>query len=114
MANLAYGLHVSPWWVLLILEACVVGAVWNFYSRTLIKTYVTLGLRHKLSQALLLFAVTLVLFGFYGISGLHHYGQISHFVSLLSLWAVIPIAMLNWPWRFWVENKIKINKQECL
>lgn len=110
MANLAYGLHIYPWWILLVLGSCVMVVVWNFYSNTLTKTYKILELSHKLAQVILLLIATLILFGFYGAAGLHHYGAPSHFISLLSLWAVIPVVTFNWPWRSWVLNKLKMER----
>ncbi|OYK81753.1 hypothetical protein CbuD7D7780_09305 [Coxiella burnetii] len=105
MANLARGLHISPWWIMFILGYGVVGIVWYFYSKTLLKTHAMLVLRHQLTQALLLLIVTLILFGLYGTIGLYHYGALSHFISLLLLWVIIPIMIFNWPWRSWVVNQ---------
>lgn len=54
MANLAYGLHISPWWIMTILGYMVVGVVWYFYRNTLPRAYDKMNLTHKSAQAVLL------------------------------------------------------------
>ena len=98
MANLAFGLHISPWWIMIVLGYCVVAIVYYFYSRTLLQTYRELELANKFLQLVLLIIVTLVLFGFYGAVGLSGYGVISHFMSLLLVWLMLPIIAVNWPY----------------
>jgi hypothetical protein len=108
MANLAYGLHISPWWIMTVLGYCVIGVVWYFYSSTLMQVYNRLGLVDKLAQLVLLLITTCVLFGLYGVVGLHDYGVISHFMSLLSIWLILPIIVFNWPWRKWITIRLKL------
>lgn len=102
MANLANGLHISPWWIMIILGYLVVAVIWHFYTRTLPDAYKKLHLTNKTAQAFLLIVTTYVLFYLYGTVGLNHYGEISHFLSLLSIWIAFPIIVFCWPWRVWV------------
>ncbi len=98
MAHLAMGLHVSPWWIMIILGYAVILVCWYFYTNTLIKAYNILNLRSVIIKIILLVLVTFILFGFYGGAGLHDYGDISHFISLLLRWMIIPIVIACWPW----------------
>lgn len=107
MADLANGLHISPWWIMAILGYLLLWILWYFYSHTLIKAYTVLNMRHSLMQFIILGSVTCILFGFYGSAGLKHYGDLSHFLSLLSVWMILPILVSCWPNRMWVQKQLK-------
>ena len=111
IANLVTAFHVSPWWVMIVLGYIVVGVVWYFYSYTLIQAYRRLSLVDKSARSVLLFLVTGVLFGLYGSVGYQSYGVISHFLSLLSVWLIMPIVIFCWPWREWVIVKLKKSEE---
>lgn len=104
MANLAQGLHISPWWIMLSLGYCVLAVVWHFYSHVLIRAYRVLELGH-FAQVFLLAIATLVLFGLYGTTGWYNYGTVSHFISVLSFWMIIPIMVFCWPSRAWMQGR---------
>jgi hypothetical protein len=108
MANLAQGLHVSPWWIMVVLGYVVVGLVWHFYRNTLVQAYARLNLVDKYAQTVLLLLVSFALFMISGTVGLHGYGVISHFVSLLSVWVLLPAVVFCLPWRAWVQQRARL------
>ncbi len=107
MANLAMGAHVSPWWIMIILGYLVLWAVWYFYTKTLVRAYDVLSLKKASARAVLLIFVTLILFALYGMIGFDGYGPLSHFISQLSLWIMLPILVFCWPTRLWVKTALK-------
>lgn len=109
MFNLQHGLHISPWWLMIILGYLIVWVCWYFYTHTLLKAYTVLKLQNYIAQTVLLVIATGILFfGFYGRAGLYGYGEISEFLSLLSAWIIPPIIVACLPWRKWViDNRSK-------
>jgi hypothetical protein len=107
MANLANGLHVSPWWIMVVLGYAVIAVTWHFYRNTLLKAYVALGLVDRWAQTVLLLLVSFALLIISGTVGLAGYGELSHFVSLLCVWIALPVVLFCSPWRVWVRQRIK-------
>ena len=102
-----FGTHVSPWWIMIILGYLVLWAVWYFYTKTLVRAYDVLSLKKASARAVLLIFVTLILFALYGMIGFDGYGPLSHFISQLSLWIMLPILVFCWPTRLWVKTALK-------
>lgn len=106
MANLAQGLHVSSWWIMVVLGYFVIAVVWHFYRNTLVKAYAALNLVDHWAQLVLLLLVSFALIVISGTVGLHGYGIISHFVSLLCVWVALPVVVFCLPWRAWVQQRV--------
>lgn len=97
-------LNISPWWIMIILGYPVCYAFWLFYSRILPYTYTKLPFG-KISQLILLTLVTFTLFVLYGAVGKNGYGDESHLIALLSIYAAPVVIVACWPWRRWIAKK---------
>jgi hypothetical protein len=54
----------------------------------------------RLGQIVLLVLSAFMFFVFFGSAGLHRYGQVSHWISALSIYAIFPLSIaLCWPRR---------------
>jgi hypothetical protein len=106
MSNLERGLNISPWVVYVVGGYLVLFVIWQFFSKTLVESYVHLGLSSLWSRAFLLISVVVVLFGYFSLAGLHGYGEISAFLSMTSRWICPAIIVFCWPGRQWVREKI--------
>ncbi len=53
----------------------------------------------------------LIIFGYCGLAGFVNHGEISHFISVTSIFAIPGIIFLVWPTRKWVterQNELKL------
>jgi hypothetical protein len=108
MSNLERGLNISPWVVYVVGGYLVLFVIWQFFSKTLIESYVYLGLNSLWIRSFLLVSTVLVLFGYFSSAGLHGYGEISSFLSMTSRWICPAIIVFCWPDRQWVHEKIAV------
>lgn len=113
IANIVMGLNISPWWIFIIVGYLVMFLIWQFYTETLISTYVNLKINTTLSQASLMIICTCILFGFFGgIIGVFtssdpmYYGAIKYFLSITSFIMIPGIILAAWPTREWVVRKV--------
>ena len=106
MSNLERGLNISPWIVYVIGGYLVLFVIWQFFSKTLVESYVYLGLNSLWIRSFLLVSTVLVLFGYFSSAGLHGYGEISAFLSMTSRWICPAVILFCWPDRQWVREKV--------
>lgn len=106
MGHFAMGLGISPWWVYVIGSYIVGFLIWQFYTKTLITTYVTLNLSSITAKAIIMILSTYILFKYFGGSGMHDYGDISHFLAATSILAIPAVIAFAWPTRQWVKRAI--------
>ena len=111
MSNLERGLNISPWVVYVLGGYLVLFVIWQFFSKTLVESYVYLGLDSLWIRSFLLIAAVVVLFGYFSSAGLQGYGEISTFLSLTSRWMCPAIIVFCWPDRRWVREKMSAIKQ---
>ena len=111
MSNLERGLNISPWVVYVVGGYLVMFVIWQFFSKTLVESYVYLGLKALWIRSFLLISAVLVLFGYFSSAGLHGYGEISAFLSTTSRWICPAIIVCCWPDRQWVREKMAVIKQ---
>lgn len=120
ITHITMGLNISPWWIYIMGGYLVIFLIWQFFTSTLISTYVNLGINNTLSRANLLILCVFILFGFFGgiIGELTSpipmpYGEISYFLSLTSFLIIPIIIIINWPARSWVNQKLKEVEKKC-
>ncbi|GEP61236.1 hypothetical protein [Reyranella soli] len=106
MADIARGLGVSPWVVLIVLGIPTATAMWFFFARTL---PMALGrITASSSERGMIVTVSVaIMFGYFGLSGIEGYGRTSHILSLLSLCLIPVMLILCWPTRRWMRARIE-------
>jgi hypothetical protein len=100
MATVQRGLHISPWWIVLVLGTPFCIAVWHFFARLLPGATEFFFPNEKPGQIFLVIVSAYIVFKFFGNSGLHRYGEVSHWISVLSVYLFLPLAVIVcWPRR---------------
>jgi len=98
MATLERGLHLSPWWVLVVLGLPAAAALWHFFAFMLPDARDFLFAGDAVGQAILTFLSVFAVFVYYGSSGIHGYGNVSRWISLASVYGMFPLVLiLCWP-----------------
>jgi hypothetical protein len=94
MATVERGLHLSPWWIAIVLGIPFCVAVWHFFAR-LLPGAMGFFFPHAYSyQLYLLILSAFMIFGFFGSAGLHRYGQVSHWISVCSMYLFLPLSVI--------------------
>jgi hypothetical protein len=101
--DIEQALHISPWWIYFIIGYLVVFMMWQFFSKVLISIYVNVGISSVAGRAGLMIICVLILFGFCGLAGFKNHGEISHFISVTSFFAIPGMIIALWPTRKWVK-----------
>lgn len=110
--NFITGLNISPWLVYIIFGYLVAFLIWQFFSKTLISTYLNLDLKTILPRSSLMIICVLILFGFFGgypyiyFIGRNDVGDITYFLSATSFIAIPGIIIALWPTRMWVNQRL--------
>ena len=100
MATVEKGLHVSPWWVAVVLGIPFAIAIWHFFSTLLPDACGLFFPSERIQRVALLVLSSFTVFVFFGTSGLHGYGEASHWLSIISSCALFPgVVILCWPRR---------------
>jgi hypothetical protein len=100
MFTVERGLNISPWWVAVVLGIPFCLAVWHFFARILPGAMRFLFPHVKLGQIFLVVLSAYTVFKFFGGAGLHRYGEVSHWISALSVYVLFPLTViLCWPRR---------------
>jgi hypothetical protein len=100
MATVERGLNISPWWIAVVLGIPFSVAVWHFFARMLPDAMRFFFPHAKLGQIFMVVLSAYVIFEFFGASGFHRYGEISHWISALSVYVLFPLTVvLCWPRR---------------
>jgi hypothetical protein len=84
---------------------------WLFFSKTLISIYAYEGISSTIARASLMIICVLILFGYCGLAGFAHHGEISHFISVTSVLAIPGIIFSLWPTRRWVIDQLEKFKE---
>jgi hypothetical protein len=93
------GLNWSPWTLLLVSGPLVLVILVVFLFRIMPRTIWWLFPASPGRRRVMAVLTALVLFGFYGMAGLLGGGPVSHFLSLLCIMVVMPVAAI---WGGWV------------
>jgi hypothetical protein len=97
MGSIQRGFGWSPWTVLLVLGLPTAMLLLYFFFRVEPVTIQRLFPNDKPKQTLILLVTAGVLFGFYGAAGLLEGGPVSHRVSQVSVYVVLPmVIVISW------------------
>jgi hypothetical protein len=97
MATVEQGLKISPWWLAIILGVPFCIAAAHFVLKTVPEAMRFFFPQSRIGQTLLLALSCCMIFAFYGGAGLHRYGNVSHAISLVSIWLLLPVvAVYDW------------------
>lgn len=100
MATVERGLNISPWWIAIVMGFPFCLAVWHFFARLLPDAMQFLFPYSNLGQIFLLVLSAYVIFKFFGESGFHRYGEISHWIAIVWVYLIFPLTViLCWPRR---------------
>lgn len=100
MATVERGLNISPWWIAIVLGIPFCVAAWHFFAKLLPDAMQFFFPGTKLGQVFLLVLSAYVMCEFFGRAGFHRYGNISHWIAAVWIYAVFPLAViLCWPRR---------------
>jgi hypothetical protein len=98
MATTAKGLQASPWVIALGLGIPFALALLHFFERILNTTGRLLFPGSYASQCVLVVLTTFLIFGFFGSAGMKNYGDVSHMLSMICVYALFPVVtLLYWP-----------------
>lgn len=98
MAMVERGLQCSPWWIAIVLGVPFCVAVWHFFARILPGAMEFLFPTSKAGQIFLAVMSAYAVFKFFGGSGLNRYGEVSHWISAVSVYVLFPLTvLLCWP-----------------
>jgi hypothetical protein len=99
------GLHISPWWVATVLGLPFAMAMWSFFAKLLPDPRTFLFPHRMLPQVMLTALSSFTVFVFFGGVGVYGYGQVSHWISLMSLSGLFPAVLIFcWPRNTGIAN----------
>lgn len=107
IAHITLGLGISPYYIYIFFGYIVAFTIWHFFTQTMVKAFVYINLNSFTAQASLMVLCVLILFIYFGLSGLTgNYGEISYFLSATSLIVTPGAIAACWPTREWVKRQI--------
>lgn len=104
--DIEQALNISPWWIYFFVGYLVMFMIWQFFSKTLISIYVNVDISSTIGRASLMIICVLILFGYCGLAGFINHGDISHFISVTSIFAIPAIVIALWPTRRWIKEQL--------
>jgi len=109
MADIARGLGISPWVVLVVLGIPTALAMWFFFARTLPMALGRMA-SSSFERGLIVTVSVVIMFAYFGLVGIEGYGTVSHVLSLLSLCLIPLMLILCWPTRRWLRTRIEASR----
>jgi hypothetical protein len=94
MATTAQGLAISPWLIALVLGIPFALAIWHLFTRILPDAVTFLFPTEPALQAILVLLTTYLVFAFFGDAGIHNYGNVSHWLSIISVYVLFPVVTI--------------------
>lgn len=106
--DIQQALHISPWLIYFFVGYLVIFMMWQFFSKILILIYAYVNISSTTARASLMIICVLILFGYCGLAGFKNHGEISHFISVTSLFAIPGMIFVLWPTRKWIKQKLNM------
>lgn len=106
--DIEQALHISPWWIYFFIGYLVVFMMWQFFSKILISIYTYVNISSTTARASLMIICVLLLFGYCGLAGFWNHGEISHFISVTSIFAIPGMIAALWPTRKWIKQELNM------
>lgn len=105
--DIEQSLNLSPWLIYFVVGYLVLFMMWQFFTKTMISIYANVGISSTCARAGLMMLCVLVLFGYCGLAGFWHHGDISRFIAVTSFYAMPGLIFVLWPTRSWVQRSLK-------
>lgn len=97
MATVERGLNIAPWWIAIVMGIPFCAAAGHFVAR-LLPEAMQFFFPSKTGQILLLLLTAFVMFDFFGGAGPSRYGEVSHWISAVSVFGLMPLTVIIcWP-----------------
>ena len=107
MSNLERGLNISPWVVYVVGGYLVLFVIWQFFSKTIVESYVPLGLGTAwIRSFLLIFALSSFCLDISARQDCTDMAKYRRSYPVTSRWLCPVIIAFCWPERQWVREKI--------
>lgn len=97
--DIQQALHISPWIIYFFVGYLVIFMIWLFFSKSLVSIYAKIDITSTMGRASLMIVCVLILFGYCGLAGIVNHGEISHFISATSIFAIPGLIVALWPRR---------------
>ncbi len=104
--DIEQSMNISPWLIYFFVGYLVLFMMWQFFTKSIILIYVNVGISNTLARASLMLLCVLIVFGYCGFIGFYNHGEISHFISVTSIFAIPGIVIILWPTRKWIQEKM--------
>ncbi len=99
MARIQQGLHISPWWIVVVLGVPFAAAIAHFFVKLLPDARSFLFPDQVAGQVVLVAVSAFSMFVFFGSAGIVGYGEPSHWISMASILVLFPaVLLLCLPW----------------
>lgn len=95
MATVERGLGVSAWVIAIVLGVPFAVAIWHFFAKILPDAEMFLFKNEPVLQGVLILLTTYLVFGFFGGSGFHNYGNVSYWLSAISKYGLFPLVTIT-------------------
>ncbi|NGX32695.1 MAG: hypothetical protein K1060chlam4_00745 [Candidatus Anoxychlamydiales bacterium] len=99
------GLNISPYWLFIPGIIFIIFSVYNILKHQILRAYKTLKISHVWTQAIFLFFVILILFGYYG-GLLYNILNKKYFYLIYPTLLIILFYMICFPKNRWVQRKL--------
>jgi hypothetical protein len=94
IATVEQGLNMTPWWLAIVLGAPFCIAAAHFILKSVPEAMRFFFPHSRIEQPLLLALSCYMIFVFYGGAGLHRYRNVSHAISVVSIWLLLPLVVV--------------------
>ena len=85
--------------------------MWQFFTKSVIAIYVNIGISSTIGRASLMMICVLIIFGYCGFVGFYNHGEISHFISVTSIFAIPGVLIALWPTHKWILKQIEMERK---
>jgi hypothetical protein len=97
MATAAKGLNISPWVIALALGVPFGVAIWHLFARILPDSEEFLFADEPVLKGVLVLLTSCMVFVFFGGAGMRNYGDVSHWISVISKYVFFPgVTIICW------------------
>jgi hypothetical protein len=107
IVDIEQALGISAWYIYFFVGYLVAFMAWHFFTKIIFTIYAA-GISSTIARACLMIICVLLLFGYCGLAGFLHHGDISHFISATSFLAIPGVILLLWPTRKWVKEELQL------
>lgn len=111
IVDIEQALNISPWLIYFFIGYLVLFMMWQFFTKSIIAIYVNIGISSTIARASLMIICVLIIFGYCGFVGFYNHGEISHFISVTSIFAIPGVLIALWPTHKWILKQIEMERK---